>query len=107
MQTTSTSSVEVRMRRRPNARRLSDAALLRSNRRCTHSIWGKLSRRSLTRLAELTLRYRLSVTAGDLQFLDGRWYITHSGLLSLAQRARCVGIRTTVEKQLCDLQIKR
>jgi hypothetical protein len=51
--------------------------------------------------------YRLSVTAGHLQFFDGRWYITHSGLLSVAQRNRCAGIRTIVEKQLCDIGIKR
>ena len=51
--------------------------------------------------------YRLSVTAGHLQFFDGRWYITHSGLLSVAWRNRCSGIRTTVEKHLCDLAIKR
>jgi hypothetical protein len=51
--------------------------------------------------------YRLSVTAGHLQFLNGRWYITHSGLLSVAWRNRCSGIRTTVEKHLCDLAIKR
>ena len=51
--------------------------------------------------------YRLSVTAGHLQFFDGRWYITHSGLLSVAHRNRCAGIRTTVERQLCDVGIKR
>jgi hypothetical protein len=51
--------------------------------------------------------YRLSVTAGHLQFFDGRWYITHSGLLSVARRNRCAGIRTTVEKHLCDVAIKR
>lgn len=51
--------------------------------------------------------YRFSVTAGHLQFLDGRWYITHSGLLSVAQRNRCSGIRTIVEKQLCDPGIRR
>jgi hypothetical protein len=51
--------------------------------------------------------YRLSVTAGHLQFFDGRWYITHSGLLSVARCNRCAGIRTTVEKHLCDVAIKR
>src|SRR6516164_7088697 len=92
---------------RLNTRTFSEATLLRSNARCARSAWGKLSRQSLTRLAELTGMYRLSVTAGHLQFLNGRWYITHSGLLSVAWRNRCSGIRTTVEKHLCDLAIKR
>ena len=31
--------------------------------------------------------------AGDLQLLDGRWYVTHSGLLRLAARRGCRGIQ--------------
>ena len=30
--------------------------------------------------------------------LDGRWYITHAGLLRIADRARCSGIRTTLQR---------
>ena len=101
------SGIQIRRSRQPNSRRFSAAALLRSNARCAQSVWGTLSRQSLRRLAELTETYRLSVNAGHLQFLDGRWYITHSGLLSVAQRNRCAGIRTIVEKQLCDPGIKR
>jgi hypothetical protein len=101
------SSIQIRRRRQRNSRRFSEAALLRSNATCAQSVWGTLSRQSLRRLAELTETYRLSVNAGHLQFLDGRWYITHSGLLSVAQRNRCAGIRTIVEKQFCDPGIKR
>ena len=101
------SGIQIRRRRQCNSRRFSEAALLRSNARCAQIVWGTLSRQSLRRLAELTETYRLSVNAGHLQFLDERWYITHSGLLSVAQRNRCVGIRTIVEKQLCDPGIKR
>ena len=101
------SSIQIRRLRHLNTCRFSDAALFQSNARCARRAWGKLSRQSLTRLAELTDMYRLSVTAGHLQFFDGRWYITHSGLLSVARRNRCAGIRTTVEKHLCDAAIKR
>ena len=31
----------------------------------------------------LAKRYRLSVEAGDLLWLDGHWYVTHSGLIRL------------------------
>ena len=107
MRTSRRSSIQIQRFRHLNTRRFSDATLLRSNKRCARSAWGELSRQSLARLAELTGMYRLSVTAGHLQFFDGRWYITHSGLLSVAWRNRCSGIRTTVEKHLCDLAIKR
>jgi hypothetical protein len=53
-------------------------------------------------LKELTDRYSLSVAAGDLQFLDGRWYVTHSGLLRIAQRRRCCGIKAVLQERLSD-----
>jgi hypothetical protein len=34
--------------------------------------------------------------------LDGRWYITHTGLLRIAHRRRCRGIRTSIQEKLCD-----
>jgi len=64
--------------------------------------WGELSNALLGTLRELTEKYALSMAAGDLLLLDGRWYITHGGLLRLAQRNRCSGIRTVVEKSLSD-----
>jgi hypothetical protein len=48
-----------------------------------------------------TESYGLSVAAGDLQFLGGRWCVTHSGLLRIAQRRHCAGIRTCLLKLIC------
>src|SRR6266481_8281168 len=76
--------------------------LLRMNVKCARRNWGGLSKNSLHTLAELTNAYRISVAAGHLQLLDGRWYITHSGLIQLAFRRRCGGIKTTLEEQLSD-----
>src|SRR6202051_3461746 len=53
-------------------------------------------------LRELTAKYSLSVAAGDLQFLDGRWYVTHSGLLRLASRRGCLGIDATLQDKFSD-----
>src|SRR5712692_3585264 len=64
--------------------------------------WGEVSQAALLNLKELTGRFALSVAAGDLQFLDGRWYVTHSGLLRIAQRRRCLGMRTTLQGELSD-----
>src|SRR6266481_5852194 len=76
--------------------------LLRVNLKCARHNWGGLSKNSVRALAELTDTYRISVAAGHLQLLNGRWYITHSGLIQLAFRRRCGGIRTTLEERLSD-----
>jgi hypothetical protein len=74
----------------------------RSNARLARQLWGKPSRMALHGLRDLTARYSLSIAEGDLQFLDGRWYVTHAGLLHIARRRRCAGIRTSVEHHLSD-----
>jgi hypothetical protein len=66
------------------------------------STWGKLSRDTLSHLKFLTTRYCLSVGAGDLQLLNGRWYVTHAGLLGIANRRRCSAIKTTIVNGLCS-----
>ncbi|MGB2887691.1 MAG: hypothetical protein WBC04_08355 [Candidatus Acidiferrales bacterium] len=73
---------------------------LRSNARLAHSVWGALTAVASTHLKELTVKYGFSVAAGDLQFLEGRWYVTHAGLLRIAQRRRCTGIKTSVQRDL-------
>jgi len=78
------------------------AGLLRRNLKCARNNWGGLSKSSICLLAELTEAYSLSIAAGHLQLLDGRWYITHSGLLRLAFRNHCRGINTTLEERLSD-----
>jgi hypothetical protein len=77
-------------------------AMWRANARSARSIWGQLPSKILKALRELTTRFALSVTAGDLQLLENRWYITHSGLLRVAQRRRCCGIKTRLEERLSD-----
>src|SRR5690242_15927453 len=74
----------------------------RANVRRARSIWGPLSSTTFDALRELTNRFALSVIAGDLQLLENRWYVTHSGLLRLASRRRCEGIRTTLQQRLSD-----
>jgi hypothetical protein len=53
-------------------------------------------------LKQLTQRFTLSVIEGDLLLLDGKWYVTHAGLLRIAERNRCSGMRTNVERALSD-----
>ena len=74
----------------------------RSNAKSARAAWGQLSKYALRSLEELSERHALSVAVGDLQLLDGKWYITHAGLLRIAQRSRCSGIRTVIEKGVSD-----
>jgi len=74
----------------------------RSNKKLAKSMWGELSSTALRNLKDLTDIHGLSVAAGDFQFLEGRWYVTHAGLLRIAQRNHCFGIRTAVDKALSD-----
>jgi hypothetical protein len=75
---------------------------LRLNRSLAQTTWGKLSPALHPGLEELTETYGLSVALGDLQQIDGRWYVTHAGLLRIGQRRRCHGIRTCLQKDVSD-----
>jgi hypothetical protein len=75
----------------------------RSNVNLARQLWGELSRIGIRTLRDLTVRYSLSVAAGDLQLLEGRWYVTHSGLLQVALRKGCRGIKTTLQERFSDV----
>ena len=66
------------------------------------SVYEDLSKRTLGTLQELMLRHSISIIAGDIKCLNGNWYVTHSGLLKLAERRHCVGIRVISCLNLCD-----
>src|ERR1700686_420347 len=71
------------------------------NIRCARRKW-EVSCDQVAMLKGLTEELQLSVAAGDLMLLDNKWYVTHAGLLRIAQRNRCSGIRTAVEKVFSD-----
>ncbi len=71
------------------------------------SLWGPISRPALIRLKELIKRYGLSVAGGELQYLYEGWYVTHAGLLGLAQRRRCAGIRVQQVREFCEPTVGR
>src|SRR5450759_2194530 len=62
----------------------------------------RLSPSDTTSLRELTTRLKLSVAAGELIFLGGGWYVTHTGLLRIALRRRCAGIDVRLVGSLSD-----
>src|SRR5438105_5094640 len=53
-----------------------------------------LSKSAVHALRELLQRCEVSVISGEIKYIDGGWYITHSGLLRLAERRKCAGIHS-------------
>ena len=76
--------------------------LLEKNLELAMKVWGSLSETTSETLTGLTKRYALVVSAGDLILLDGKWYVTHSGLVGLARRKRCAGIHVKPARAFCD-----
>jgi hypothetical protein len=80
---------------------------VRMNVKFARNTWGKLPRIAIRALEELTISKSLSVASGDVLYLDGKWYVTHPGLLRVARRSRCVGIRVEPVQEFCDSQAGR
>jgi hypothetical protein len=76
--------------------------LIRSNLTNAQDRWDALPKSVVNALKELTSGHRLSVQRGDLLLLNGRWYVTHSGLLGVARRSRCAGISVEAAAELSD-----
>jgi hypothetical protein len=60
------------------------------------------SRSLLLKLRELTTTFSISAERGDVCLIDGGWYITNAGLLGIAHRRRCQGIRAQLITSLSD-----
>jgi hypothetical protein len=79
------------------------ANLKKENAALAQKVWpGGLGCAVLKALDSLSTKYGLSIALGDLLLLDGKWYVTHAGLLRTAQRRRCHGIRTSLQKDVSD-----
>jgi hypothetical protein len=82
--------------------------LIRQNKRYAKLRWGSLlGRIALRALGNFTEQFQFSVANGDLLFLDSGWYVTHSGLTSLARRNRCAGIKVRPVQPFCDMSAQR
>ncbi len=80
--------------------------LLRENVRLAGEV-APSSSRATDLLATITRDFGFSFKAGELQIIDGNWYVTHTGLLRLARRKRCSGIHVEVVASLCDSAASR
>jgi len=65
------------------------------------------SSRAIDLLASITKDFQFSFKAGELQIINGSWYVTHTGLLRLARRRKCSGIHVEAVDSLCDSAASR
>jgi len=81
--------------------------LTKENRAVARRKWrSELSGRRLDGLDSLS-KYGFSIALGDLIFLENKWYVTNGGLLRLAHRSRCRGIRIQQVREFCEASISR
>src|ERR1700728_4069715 len=81
---------------------------LRENLRLARQLLGGiLPTRLVKPLEALSKDFRFSLSNGELQIINGSWYVTHIGLLRLARRKRCSGIHVDVIDSLCDSAASR
>src|SRR6266849_10224850 len=84
---------------------LGDKAQLRllavQNIRLARRSW-EISAEQVAVLRVLTEELQLSVAMGNLRLLDGKWYVTHAGLLRVAHRTHSSAIRVQPVLDLCN-----
>jgi hypothetical protein len=86
----------------------SKGTLLTQNLRAARKALGRdLAARTEVWLEKLTREFGFSVKGGDLQIVNGNWYVTHAGLLALARRRKCHGIHVEAVESLCNSTTNR
>jgi hypothetical protein len=84
------------------------AQLCLRNRKLSRQKWGLEGKHPLlASLKSLTEDLGLSVSAGDVMLLQGNWYVTHAGLLRIAKRNRCSGMKVQFIPELSDPAARR
>ena len=95
-------ALHIRNRRRIQVP-ISADRLYHHNRRIAKEKWGfLLNHTTLESLKAFSGGFEFSIAGGDLLLLDDSWYVTHSGLLRLARRKNCQGIRVQPVRDFCD-----
>jgi hypothetical protein len=82
--------------------------LASANRRLAKKLWGdEIAPHHLLALNSFTQRFGLAIANSEVLLLQGKWYVTHAGLLRLAHRNRCCGIRVQPLREFCDAAASR
>ena len=80
---------------------------IRQEVRLAQLTWSNLNKPLVQSLVGVLQRHHLSVAGGDVILINGAWYVTHSGLLRIAVRKHCHGMRVQAVKEFCDTGASR
>jgi len=95
--------IQSTVRRKCAVQPAAEKRLFRKNLRQAKKVLGTtLGPRLVSQLRVLSGDYGFSMEAGELQILEGGWYVTHTGLLRLARRKKCCGIQVEAVDALSD-----
>src|SRR6266702_4322503 len=83
------------------------AKLIRENLRAVKELYPSVTSSQTIVLRELGRTFGLSLRNGDLLMLNSRWYVTHSGLIRVAQRRRCSTIITELVEGVSNPKVGR
>src|SRR5438094_8365378 len=73
------------------------------NSRLAKTLWGSaLNSTHFLTLKQMSMQFGFSIAMGDVLFLENNWYVTHTGLLQLARRSRCAGVRVEAINEFCE-----
>jgi hypothetical protein len=78
------------------------SVLAKQNRELAKLLWPHTPNNQFALLRSLTESFAFSIARHDLTQVGGSIYVTHSGLLALARRRRCVGIRVRLLSRWCN-----
>src|SRR5438270_606544 len=82
--------------------------LIIMNNKQARRLWGALlTHVHVSTLKELSIQFGFSLAMGDVLLLDGKWYVTHTGLIRLARRNRCAGIHVRPVPEFSDSAVQR
>jgi hypothetical protein len=82
--------------------------LSRHNCRLARKRWNLEAKNPLlAALKRLSEELKLSVLAGEVILLQTKWYVTHAGLLRIAKRNRCSGMRVQFIPELSNTAARR
>jgi hypothetical protein len=77
--------------------------LVASNRKLAKQLWGDvLDLQQVRSLSEITRYFGFSIAMREILLLQGGWYVTHAGLVRLANRRYCAGIDVEAVPEFCD-----
>lgn len=87
----------------PSGNKARSTEQIRKNLRLARQLFGgTLPTRLTESLSVLSKDFNFSLNNGDLQLINGSWYVTHTGLVRVARRKRCRGIQVEAVNSLCD-----